>query len=150
MTTNKINNLEDLLEEKARVQAQIQIVEKELRISADRTRTELSTFVDNKFSIPKQLGQLFQGSDKQPSAGASAIGAISKVAGLGPWWSGILATLAPMLVNYTQDQLRKRKERKKMQALTAAETTPENTEDVSPPNKKRGFFKRKSSEPTAD
>jgi hypothetical protein len=150
MANTKIHSLEDLLEEKARVQAQIQIVQEELRISADRTRTELSAFVDNKFSIPKQLGQLFQGNDKQPSAGASAIGAISKVAGLGPWWSGILATLAPMLVNFTQDQLRKRKERKKIQALTASETTPEGTEDVSPPVKKRGFFKRKSSEPTAD
>ncbi len=150
MTTNKINNLEDLLEEKARVQAQIQIVEKELRISADRTRTELSTFVDNKFSIPKQLSQLFQGNDKQPSAGASAIGAISKVAGISPWWSGVLATAAPMLVNFTQNQWRKRRERKKIQALAAAETPHEGTEEATPPNKKRGFFKRKSSEPTAD
>ncbi|MBK9335319.1 MAG: hypothetical protein IPM98_01545 [Lewinellaceae bacterium] len=138
MSNNSINSLEELLAEKARLRMQIEIVEEELGASAGRTRTELGDFIENKLSIPKQIGQFFQGGSGT-GAGPSAIGAIGRAAGLGTWWSGILAALAPMIFNYAQQQIKQRKARKEQPVAgeEAAETT-------APAKKKRGFFKRKS------
>lgn len=149
MAKTKINSLDDLLEEKARVHAQLEIVKKELHSSAEHTRARLGAFLDDKLSIPRQIGQLFRGGGGPEAAGASAIGAIGRVAGLSPWWSGILATVAPVAVNLAKNQLRKRRERKRAKA---AETPGEAAETDSPaPVQKRGLFRRKSKDtPTAD
>jgi len=150
MSNLNINNLEELLAEKARLRAQIEIVQAELNASASRTRDELSDFVENKFSISKQLGKLFQGGGVGQSAGSSAIGAVGRAAGLNPLWSGLLATLSPVLVRYAQNQLRKRKERKAAKAEAAAEAALEAPEmpgaEAAEPVKKRGLFRRKGGE----
>lgn len=150
MANHSINNLEELLAEKARLRAQLEIVQEEMRVSAGRTRDELSAFIENKFSIPKQLGKLFQGGGAQDAAGSSAIGAVGRVVGLNPLWSGVLATLGPVLVRYAQNQLRKRKERKAAKIEAAAEgalEAPEEPAAEAPePVKKRGLFRRKGGE----
>lgn len=151
MANHSINNLEELLAEKARLRAQLEIVQEEMRVSAGRTRDELSAFIENKFSIPKQLGKLFQGGGSQEAAGSSAIGAVGRVVGLNPLWSGVLATLGPVLVRYAQNQLRKRKERKAAKIEAAAEgalEAPDEEATSGPPMevKKRGLFRKKRAE----
>jgi len=147
MSNLNINNLEELLAEKARLRAQIEIVQAELSVSAGRTREELSDFIENKFSISKQLGKLFQGGGAGQSVGSSAIGAVGRVVGLNPLWSGLLASLSPVLVRYAQNQLRKRQERKAAKAEAAAESALEAPEEqgaeAAVPVKKRGLFRRK-------
>ncbi|MFN0014103.1 MAG: hypothetical protein ACKVU2_06100 [Saprospiraceae bacterium] len=109
MPARSIDNLEDLLAEKARLSAQIHIVEKELAASAGRTRSQLGDFFENKFSISKQIGKFFQGDEPANAVGTSAMSALGRAIGLGPVWSGILSALGPMLVRYFRTQLRKRK-----------------------------------------
>ncbi len=134
----KINNLEELLLEKARVQAQLKIVQAELGASVVRTRQELKTLVDEKFSLSKQLGQLFQGG-AQPGTGSSAVRAIGQVAGGGSWWGGLVSALLPMVVDFVRRQVQRRKERK---AATPA------LEGTAPKPKSRKLFRRKN--PPAD
>ena len=137
---SKINSLDELLVEKAKVQAQIQIAEREFNVSARRTREALETFMDNKFALPKQLSQLFQGGAQQV-AGGSAVAAISRMVGMGSWWSGILSFLAPVVVTFVADRIQRRKERRE-----AAPTEPATKAE----SKMRNIFKRKSAEPKAD
>lgn len=117
---SKINNLEELLAEKAKVQAQIDIVERELIFSARRTREGLEVFVDNKFALTKQISQLFQGSGDQ-TLGRSALGTVGRAVGMGPLWTGILSFLGPVVVNFVQERFANWKERKqsKSQKQTA-------------------------------
>ncbi|MEQ1746190.1 MAG: hypothetical protein ABMA02_12245 [Saprospiraceae bacterium] len=109
MSARSIDNLEDLLAEKARLSAQIHIVEKELAASAGRTRSQLSDFFENKFSISKQLGKFFQGDEPANAVGGSVLSTLGRAIGLGPVWSGILSAIGPILVGYFRTQLRKRK-----------------------------------------
>jgi len=140
MANRSINNLEELLAEKARLRAQIEIVQEEMRISAGRTRDELSTFIEDKFSISGQLGKLFGGGGTQAAAGSSAIGALGRAAGLNPWWSGVLATFGPVLLRYAQNLLRKRR------AAETEKASDEPDAEAAESAKKRGLFRRKKGE----
>lgn len=139
---HKINNLEELLQEKARLQAQIKIVQAEMNASALRTRMEFRTLVEEKFSLTKQLGQLFQGGAK-PGAGSTALQAIGQVAGRGTWWGGIAATLLPMVVDFVRRQITRRQERKA--ARPALEAPADAAEK--PASGGRKLFRRKKKEP---
>lgn len=129
---NKIDNLDELLAEKAKVQAQIRIVEKELVASSRRTREELETFVENKFALSKQIGQLFKGGTEQ-AIGGSAIGALGRAVGMGSWWTGLLSFLGPVVLNFVQEQIQRHKARKNDAAA----------KPKAPKTKKRNIFKRK-------
>lgn len=139
MAKTKIHNLQDLLDEKARIHAQLQIVQEELGASAGRTREAFGDFMESKLSIPRQIGQALQGGASQ-GAGASAIGALGRVAGLGPLWSTIVATIAPFAMNFAKNQWRKRQERKQTQGTEELES--ENPVETP----RRGIFRRKSKE----
>lgn len=132
----KINNLEELLQEKARLQAQMKIVQAEMNASAQRTRQELKILVDEKFSLGKQLGQLFQGNGKEPT-GNSALRAIGQIAGGSNWWGGIAATMLPVVVNFVRQQFDKWKQKRAAKALEAPAEKP----------KGRKLFKRKRKSP---
>lgn len=136
----KINNLEELLQEKARVQAQLKIVQDEMKTSAQRTRQEFRLLVEEKFSLSKQLGQLFQGSAK-PGVGTTALQAVGQVAGRGTWWGGIAATLLPMVVDFIRRQVARRKERKA--AKPALESGPAASAPAKTKSPGRRLFKRK-------
>lgn len=136
----KINNLEELLQEKARVQAQLKIVQEELKTSAQRTRQEFRVLVEEKFSLSKQLGQLFQSTAK-PGMGTTALQAVGQVAGRGTWWGGIAATLLPMVVDFIRRQVTRRKERKA--AKPALESGPAASAPAKPKSPGRRLFKRK-------
>ncbi|TNE52005.1 MAG: hypothetical protein EP344_16020 [Bacteroidetes bacterium] len=147
---NKIDSLDDLLAEKERLRKQIEIVQGEMNASAGRTRLVFNQFLENKLSLPRQLGQLFQGGAKQ-AVESGAVSAIGKAAGLSTWWSGLLSAFAPVLMNFVRRQLQRRKEK---QLAAAVETQP--AEDAmetvveAPPAtqpKRRGLFKRKKSQP---
>lgn len=132
----KINNLEELLQEKARLQAQIRIVQDELNASAQRTRQELKLLVDEKFSLGKQLAQLFQGGAKQLTEG-TALRAIGQAAGGASWWSGIAVTMLPVVVDFVRQQIGKWKQKRAAKALEAP---------AEPAKKSKGrkLFKRKT------
>ncbi len=136
---SNINNLEELLAEKARLRKQLEIVQGEMDESAKRTREELRLFLEDKFSLAKQIGQFFQGGTAQ-AVGGKAVGALGQAAGMSAWWSGILATLTPVLVNFVRRQLQRRQERK----LKAAEMP---AQEPSPKAKRRKLFKRKPKNP---
>lgn len=139
----KINNLEELLQEKARVQAQMKIVQEELKASAQRTRQEFRLLVEEKFSLSKQLGQMFQGSAK-PGMGTAALQAVGQVAGRGTWWGGIAATLLPMVVDFIRRQVARRKERKAAKpAKPALESGTNAAAPEKPKSRGRRLFKRK-------
>ena len=133
----KINNLEELQQEKARLQLQIQITQAELNASLGRTREELKILVEDKFSLSKQVGQLFQGGASQV-AQAGAVGAISRLAGQGTWWGGIVSSLLPIVVDMVRRQFERRKKRR-------AEK-PETDETAVEKPKSRRLFRRKSAE----
>lgn len=141
---NKINNLEELLQEKARLKAQIRIVQDELNASAGRTRQEFKALVEDKLSLSKQIAQLFQGNSARQAAENSAVSTISRVAGAGTWWGGLLATLAPMLLDLLRRQLEKRKVRREAKRVAA------DPADPAPKPKGRRIFKRKSTKPDAE
>jgi hypothetical protein len=134
---SKIDNLDELLAEKKRLQAQIQIVEQELQRSTQQTREIFKEILDTKLSIPNQLVQLFQGEGKGVLKG-SAIGALGRVAGLGSWWSGVLSAVLPMLFNFVRDQIQRRKE---------DHSEPEPQQEPKPKTKRRNPFKRKPKAP---
>lgn len=138
---NKINNLEELILEKARIKAQLTIVQGELNASAVRTREEFKTLIEEKFSLSRQLGQLFQGSAK-PAVGSTAVRTISQAVGGGTWWGGLLATFVPMLVDLVRHQLERRKERRKDRKAATDETAPK--------PKSRRIFKRKAAKPAEE
>ncbi len=139
----KINNLEELLQEKARVQAQLKIVQSELNASAQRTRQEFRLLVEEKFSLSKQLGQLFQSTAK-PGVGTTALQAVGQVASRGTWWGGIAATLLPMVVDFIRRQVARRKERKAAKpAKPALESGPAAAAPAKPKSPGRRLFKRK-------
>ncbi len=133
----KINSLEELLQEKARLQAQLKIVQAEMSASTQRTRQEFKILVDEKFSLSKQLGQLFQGNDTKHPAGTSALRAIGQIAGGSHWWGGIAATMLPVVVNFVRKQFDNWKQKRAAKALEAP------TEK--PPGRK--LFKRKRKSP---
>ena len=140
----KINNLEELLQEKARVRAQMKIVQAELNLSAQRTRQELKLLVEEKFSLSKQLGQLFQGSSAKPGVGTAALQAVGQVAARGTWWGGIAATLLPMVVDFIRRQVERRKERKAAKpAKPALESGTNAAAPEKPKSRGRRLFKRK-------
>ncbi|MCC6460206.1 MAG: hypothetical protein IT260_07030 [Saprospiraceae bacterium] len=111
----KINNLDELLEEKKRLKAQLKIVQTELESSTRRTRQEFKTLVDDKLSLSKQLGQLFQGNGSALSD-SPALAAIGRAAGGTTWWGGLVVSLLPMVVNFVRRQVERRKERKLAEA----------------------------------
>lgn len=142
---NKINNLEELVQEKARLRAQLTIVQAELNASAMRTRQEFKTLLEEKLSLSKQLGQLFQGNARPAAAaGTAAVRTISQAVGGGTWWGGLLATFAPMLVDLVRRQLERRKERRKNAKTETDENAPK------PKPKSRRIFKRKASKPAEE
>lgn len=132
----KINNLEELLQEKARLQAQLRIVQEELNASAQRTRREFKILVDERFSLGKQLGHLFQGG-AQPLTENTALRTIGQVAGGGAWWSGIAATLLPVVIDFVRQQIGKWKQKRAAKALEAPAA----------PSKGRKLFSRKPKTP---
>ncbi|MBL7776437.1 MAG: hypothetical protein JNK89_10580 [Saprospiraceae bacterium] len=136
---NKIDNLDALLAEKARVRAQLRIVENELSASARKTREGLKVFVEDKLSLSNQLGQLFQGGARQ-ALGSSAISAAGRAVGMSSWWTGVLTMLGPVLVNYIQKQFKNRKARRQ----DAAPANGDKPKAAPAKAKKRGLFKRKS------
>lgn len=139
---NQINNLEELQAEKQRLRAQMKIVQEELSKSTRRTREDFTEFLENKLSLPRQIGQLFQGGARQ-AAETHAVGALSRVAGLSNWWSGIISVLGPMAINFFREQMRRRKE--KQQASGNGETPA-----PKPKAKRRNPFKRKSGKSQTD
>ncbi len=141
---NKINNLEELLQEKARLKAQLKIVQGELNASALRTRQEFKTLVEERLSLSKQIGQLFQGAGTRQVAENTALSTIGRMAGAGTWWGGLLATLAPMLLDLVRRQLEKRKARRAANQAAAETGAP-----AAQP-KSRRIFKRKSAKPAPD
>lgn len=142
---NKIKNLDELLAAKARLSAQIDIVQAEMNSSAKRTRERFEEFLDDKLSIPKQLGRLFQGGSQNAVQG-TAINAIGRMAGVSSWWSGLLSTIAPMVFNFVRDQIQRRKQRR-AEAPTDEEPAASKSK---PKSKRRKLFKRKSAEPKPD
>lgn len=143
---SKINNLEELLAEKARLLAQIEIVQEELNASANRTRDEVRMLLEDKLSLPKQIGQLFQGGAQQV-AGSTAVSALSRAAGMSSWWSGVLSMLAPVLMNFARRKFQERKERK---LAEKAEIPPETPAAEPSKHQKRGLFKRKQAKTASD
>ena len=137
---HKINNLEELLREKSRLQTQINIVQNELNASLSRTRLEFKTLLDGKFSLSKQLSQLFQGNAK-PTAGNTALRTLGNMAGGSSWWGGLAATLLPMLVDFIRRQIERRKQRRA--AKPAGQT-------VSAKSKVRKLFRRKKAGPDVE
>lgn len=135
----KINNLEDLLQEKARLHAQIKIVQSELNASAQRTRREFKTLVDEKFSLSKQIGALFQGGAGE-GVESTALRTVGRVIGGSNWWSGLLTTLLPMAVNFIRTRLENWKKKR-------AEAPPKKPKTAS---KSRKLFKRKTKTPDTD
>ncbi len=141
---NTIKNLDDLLAEKARLQAQIDLVQGEMTLSSRRTREVFQKVLEDKLNIPKQLGQLFQGSP-QESVQSSVIGAIGKVAGLGSWWSGLLSAFVPMVIDFVAGQIKRRKERRAETPAPESEAAPSKAKP-----KRRNPFKRKKTTPPAE
>jgi len=138
---SKINSLDELLAEKARLKAQIQLAHDELTISTRRTRAVFKNFLEDKLNIPEQLFRLFQGGGNGSRQG-SVIGAIGQVAGLSAWWSGLLATIVPIVFNFVRGKISQRKERKQ-----EAETEAQKTEKPKTKTKRRNPFKRKKATP---
>lgn len=141
----KINNLEELLQEKARIQAQIKIVQTELNASAQRTRVELKALVEDKFSLTKQLGQLFQSDSLKQGAATSALQAAGRIAGGSSWWGGIAASLLPMVIDFVRRQIERRRERKAAAPAieSTASDTPATSEGAPPKPRSRNPFRRK-------
>lgn len=129
----KINNLEELIQEKARVRAQLDIVQAELAASAKRTRLEFKSLVEDKLSLSKQLGQLFHNAGTSTTAGSTAMRAIGQVAGNSGWWGGIAATLLPLVVDFVRKQVDRWRQRRLAQPAG----------DPAKP-KSRKLFKRKT------
>lgn len=143
----KINNLEELLQEKARLQVQIKIVETEMNASFQRTRQELTTLIEEKFSLSKQIGQLFQGGEKQ-GVGTTALQAVGRVAAGGTWWGGIAASLLPLVIDFVRRQIERRKEKKAAKPAVVKNAAPpiivlDNPDAATPKPARRGLFKRK-------
>ena len=138
----KINNLEELLEEKKRLHTQIQIVQDELVASAQRTREEFRTLVDEKFSLARQLGSLFNGNGKQAGE-PSALQTIGQAVGRSTWWGNLAVTLIPLVMNFVREQVgrwkHKREEKREAKASMPAQ----------PKSKGRKLFKRKTPKPDA-
>ncbi|MBK8965138.1 MAG: hypothetical protein R3D58_20470 [Saprospiraceae bacterium] len=141
---NKIKNLDELLAEKARLQAQIDLVQGELNLSSRRTREAFKEILEDKLNIPKQLGQLFQGGS-QESVQGSVINAIGKVAGLGSWWSGLLSAFVPMVIDFVTGQIKRRKERRAENPDPETDAPPQKAKP-----KRRNPFKRKKATPPAE
>lgn len=139
---NKIKNLDELLAEKARLQAQIDLVQHELNLSSRRTREAFKEILEDKLDISKQLGKLFQGGS-QDSVPGTVINAIGKVAGLGSWWSGLLSAFVPMVIDFVRGQVKRRKARQ-------ADAPPSETEKPKAKSKRRNPFKRKKTTPPAE
>ena len=142
--SRKINNLEELLQEKARLKAQLDIVQAEMNAGVQRTRQEFMILVEEKFSLSKQIGQLFKGDDNQ-GIGTTALQAVGRVASRGTWWGGIASTLLPVALNFVRRQFTRQKERKaaKLALRESTQSAPDIPAETTPKPAKRGLFRRK-------